>query len=83
LHSYKEENQRYKQRHQELENSKAASGNHDASDDLRREITLLKSRIESLEKEMMNQEIELKVANKNLKDKNNDPTVSFNVHMGG
>ncbi|KAG5682976.1 hypothetical protein PVAND_012290 [Polypedilum vanderplanki] len=67
LHAYKEENQRLKVRLQELENSKGGgSGSLSSSDaltdDLRREITLLKSRIEGLEKELMNQEVELKAA---------------------
>jgi hypothetical protein len=59
------------------------------TDDLRREITLLKSRIEGLEKELMNQEIELKAAKVSLKDKNNDPMVKnlsvlfqqFSLHL--
>lgn len=59
------------------------------TDDLRREITLLKSRIEGLEKELMNQEVELKAAKMSLKDKNNDPTVKnlsqvfqqFSLHL--
>lgn len=79
LHSYKEENQRLKIRLQELENSKGgainASGSDALTDDLRREITLLKSRIEGLEKELMNQELELKAAKVSLKDKNNDPMI--------
>lgn len=85
LHSYKEENQRLKLRYQELEASKtgASTGGSavpnaastELTEDLRREITLLKSRIEDLEKELVNQEIELKAANKSLKEKQNDPTV--------
>jgi homer protein len=59
------------------------------TDDLRREITLLKSRIEGLEKELMNQEVELKAAKVSLKDKNNDPMVKnlsrlfqqFSIHL--
>lgn len=101
LHSYKEDNQRLKIRYQELETSKgsntatgsagsaANTGNTEMADELRREISLLKSRIEDLEKELMNQEIELKAANKSLKDKQNDPTVKqlttlcsqFSVHI--
>ncbi|EAT36841.1 AAEL011093-PA, partial [Aedes aegypti] len=93
LHSYKEENQRLKIRYQELEASKggsttggAPSGSAGATtemaDELRREIALLKSRIEDLEKELMNQEIELKAANKSLKDKQNDPTVRSSFAIG-
>ncbi|XP_021700111.1 homer protein homolog 2 isoform X1 [Aedes aegypti] len=100
LHSYKEENQRLKIRYQELEASKggsttggapsgSAAATTEMADELRREIALLKSRIEDLEKELMNQEIELKAANKSLKDKQNDPTVKqlttlcsqFSVHI--
>lgn len=85
LHSYKEENQRLKIRYQELEASKGSSStgssavpnaaSTELTEEFRREITLLKSRIEDLEKELMNQEIELKAANKSLKEKQNDPTV--------
>lgn len=99
LHSYKEESQRMKIRYQELESSKGgAAGSNNAgpnaantelAEDLQREIALLKSRIEDLEKELMNQEIELKAANKSLKDKQNDPTVKqlttlcnqFGIHI--
>ena len=82
LHSYKEENQRLKLRYQELEASKGNTASNDINDineELKREISLLKTRIEGLEKELMNQEIELKAANKTLKDKQNDPTV--NLHF--
>lgn len=59
------------------------------TDDLRKEISLLKNRIEGLEKELMNQEMELKTAKISLKDKNNDPTIKnlsalfqqFSLHM--
>lgn len=77
LHSYKEENQRLKVRLQDLENAKSGSisSNDALTDDLRREISILKNRIEGLEKELMNQEIELKAAKVSLKDKNNDPMI--------
>jgi len=91
LHSYKEENQRLKARVQELENAKSGSlsSSEALTDDLRREITLLKSRIEGLEKELMNQEAELKAAKVSLKDKNNDPMIKnlsavfqqFSIHL--
>ncbi|XP_058820562.1 homer protein homolog 2 isoform X2 [Topomyia yanbarensis] len=99
LHSYKEESQRMKARYQELEASKGGTvgsnnsgpnaGSTEITDDLRHEISLLKSRIEDLEKELMNQEVELKAANKSLKEKQNDPTVKqlttlcnqFGVHI--
>jgi homer protein len=59
------------------------------TDDLRREISLLKNRIEGLERDLMNQEVELKAAKVCLKDKNNDPTVKnlsalfqqFSLHL--
>lgn len=88
LHSYKEENQRLKLRYQDLEAGKggavplAGGGNAagvastELTEELRREIVSLKSRIEGLEADLMNQEVELKAANKSLKDKQNDPTVS-------
>ena len=91
LHSYKEENQRLKIRFQELENAKSGSvsGNEALTDDLRKEITHLKSRIEGLEKELMNQEAELKAAKTSLKEKNNDPMIKnlaalfqqFSLHL--
>ncbi|XP_053693483.1 homer protein homolog 2 [Sabethes cyaneus] len=85
LHSYKEENQRLKVRYQELEASKGGitgvnNGgpnitSTEIADELRREIALLKTKIEDLEKQLMKQDIELKTANKSLKDKQNDPTM--------
>lgn len=59
------------------------------TDDLRREIALLKNRIEGLERDLMNQEVELKAAKVSLKDKNNDPMVKnlsllfqqFSLHL--
>lgn len=74
-----------------MENLKggSVSGSEALTDDLRKEITLLKSRIEGLEKELMNQEAELKAAKMSLKDKNNDPMVKnlsalfqqFSLHL--
>ena len=92
LHSYKEENQRLKLRLQELENSKSSgsvSGSEALTDDLLKEISHLKGRIEGLEKELMNQEVELKATKVSLKDKNNDPMVKnlsvlfqqFSLHL--
>lgn len=75
-----------------MENSKSGSvSSSDAlTDDLRKEIGLLKNRIEGLEKELMNQEVELKATKTSLKDKNNDPMVKnlaalfqqFSLHLG-
>lgn len=82
MHSYKEENQRLKTKFAELENAKAD----DVSDDLRREIILLKNRIEGLEKELKAQDLELKTANKMVKEKSNDQLVSvqlFSIKLGG
>lgn len=92
MHSYKEENQRLKVRLQEFEKAGGGGGGSasDAlTDDLRREITLLKSRIEGLERDLMNQEVELKAAKVSLKDKNNDPMIKnlsvlfqqFSLHL--
>jgi len=74
-----------------LENSKSGSisGNDALTDDLRREIAHLKSRIESLEKELINQEAELKATKTSLKDKANDPLIKnlsslfqqFSLHL--
>lgn len=74
-----------------MENSKggSVSGNDALTDDLRKEISNLKSRIEGLEKELMSQEAELKAAKVSLKDKNNDPMVKnlsvlfqqFSLHL--
>ncbi|XP_053957390.1 homer protein homolog 2 isoform X1 [Anastrepha ludens] len=78
LHTYKEENIRLKR---ELDVIRAggggsvasgASGGGEIAEDLRREIGLLKGRIESLENELMSQEIELKAANMSLRDKSLD-----------
>lgn len=85
LQSYKEENQRLKIRYQDLEISKeaVATSSSDSSlalgnaetDELRKEIILQRSKIESLESDIMKQEIELKAANKSLKEIQNDPMV--------
>lgn len=74
-----------------MENSKSGSvsGNDAMSEELRKEIILLKSRIEGLEKELMNQEMELKATKSSLRDKNNDPMVKnlsalfqqFSLHL--
>lgn len=67
----------------------ASAANEALTDDLRREITLLKGRIEGLERDLVNQEVELKAAKVSLKDKNNDPMVKnlsvlfqqFSLHL--
>ncbi|XP_058062619.1 homer protein homolog 1 [Anopheles bellator] len=84
LHSYKEENQRLKLRYQDIEAAAKGAGtaapaapggtvSTELTEELRREIVSLKSRIEGLEGDLMNQEVELKAANKSLKEKQNDP----------
>lgn len=74
-----------------MENLKSGSvsGTEALTDDLRKEISMLKGRIEGLEKELMNQEAELKAAKVSLKDKSNDPMMKnlsalfqqFSLHM--
>lgn len=87
LHTYKEENLRLKRDIDAIKpggstggttatGGSAAAATADANDELRRETNLLKSRIQSLEKEMLSTEIELKAANKNLAEKSNDQSVS-------
>lgn len=73
LHTYKEENARLKD---VLKGGGQFIGS-DMNEELRRETILLKNRIESLEKELKGQELELKAANLSLKDKSNDPNVSL------
>ncbi|XP_055387892.1 homer protein homolog 2 isoform X2 [Condylostylus longicornis] len=81
LHTYKEENMRLKR---EIDNfmqsgitpSTTCTSNTEVAEDLRREVGLLKGRIESLEKELKTQELELKAANKSLKDKCNDQSIA-------
>lgn len=79
LHTYKEENIRLKREMDGIKGGAGipvSAGSNELVDDLRREIVLLKGRIESLEKELMTQEMELKTANLSLKDKNNDQSVT-------
>lgn len=78
LHTYKEENLRLKRDIDAIKPAAGGGGNGatEINEEMRRETILLKSRIQSLEKEMMNAEIELKAANKSLKEKSNDQTVS-------
>lgn len=86
LHQYKEENLRLKR---EMEAMKpmvgggsgggGAAAANEINEDMRIEIIKLKSHIISLEKEMQshNQELELKTSKMNLRDKNNDQSVSY------
>lgn len=51
------------------------------SDELRREVALLKGRVQTLEKELMNAEIELRAAKKELKEKAGDNSVSVALNF--
>lgn len=49
-------------------------------DEMRREIVFLKNRVQGLEKDLLNADIELKATNKTLKEKsNNEQVVRSNV----
>uniref|UniRef100_A0A1A9ZVV1 WH1 domain-containing protein n=1 Tax=Glossina pallidipes TaxID=7398 RepID=A0A1A9ZVV1_GLOPL len=76
LHTYKEENIRLKRELELMRSSGAGSSggtgnNTDLTEELNRELANLKARNESLEMELMNQGLQLKTANLNLKDTNN------------
>ncbi|XP_055701946.1 homer protein homolog 2 [Phlebotomus papatasi] len=79
LHTYKEENIRMKARIQEMEGCSKDGG--EMADDLRKEVISLKGKIESLESELKNQEIELRGANMSLKDRSNDQSVKMKQLM--
>ncbi|XP_037961037.1 homer protein homolog 2 isoform X2 [Teleopsis dalmanni] len=86
LHTYKEENIRLKREMELLRTGITVPGGPGAgggeiAEDLRREITLLKGRIESLENELMNQELELKAANTSLRDKSNEQAIAKMVEL--
>jgi len=78
LHTYKEENIRLKRDMEQLcvgGGVVAAAGGGATEDELRREVATLKARTEQLQKELMQQELELKSANISLREKSNDQTV--------
>lgn len=78
LHTYKEENIRLKRDMEQLcvgGGLVAAAGGGATEDELRREVATLKARTEQLQKELMQQELELKSANISLREKSNDQTV--------
>lgn len=80
LHTYKEENLRLKRDIDSIKPNAAgaaAAGNVSAegAEEARREIAMLKNRVQTLEKELMNAEIELRAANKALKDKSMENNV--------
>lgn len=45
------------------------------TDEMRRELIFLKNRVQVLEKDLMNADVELKASNLSLKEKNNDQVV--------
>lgn len=51
------------------------------NDEMRREIVFLKNRVQVLEKDLTNADIELKAANKSLKEKSNDQVVRSDVRL--
>ncbi|XP_037822960.1 LOW QUALITY PROTEIN: homer protein homolog 2-like [Lucilia sericata] len=82
LHTYKEENIRLKR---EIELIRAGApvpasvggaASNELVEELRRELAVLKARNESLQNELMNQELELKTANLNLREKCNDQAMA-------
>ncbi|TMW48568.1 hypothetical protein DOY81_006357, partial [Sarcophaga bullata] len=82
LHTYKEENIRLKR---EIELIRAGAPvpasvggavSSELVEELRRELAVLKARNESLQNELMNQELELKAANMNLREKCNDQAMA-------
>lgn len=79
LHTYKEENLRLKREMDAMKPLLGGGGNNESNEEMRIEIIKLKSHIISLEKEIQshNQELELKMSKMNLRDKNNDQSVSY------
>lgn len=80
LHTYKEENLRLKRDIDSIKPnaSGAAAGNtSEVAEEARREIVMLKNRVQTLEKELMNAEIELRAADKAIKDKSMDNNVRY------
>lgn len=60
----------------------ATGGSSAMDEELRKENVMLKVQVQTLEKDLMNAQIELKVAHQNLKDKSNDQSVSVNCFWG-
>lgn len=60
-------------------NASTGSNSTENTDEMRREIIFLKNRVQVLEKDLLNTDIELKASNKSLKEKNNDQVVSYNI----
>lgn len=86
LHTYKEENIRLKRDMEQLcvgGGLVAAAGGGATEDELRREVATLKARTEQLQKELMQQELELKSANISLREKSNDQTLAKLSEVNG
>lgn len=56
-------------------NASTAANSSESSDEMRREVIFLKNRVQVLEKDLMNADVELKATNLSLKEKNNDQVV--------
>lgn len=79
LHTYKEENLRLKLAMDAMKPAGNTTGTNSTenNDEMRREIIFLKNRVQVLEKDLMNADIELKASNKSLKEKSNDQIVRY------
>lgn len=82
MHTYKEENIRLKREIELIRSGApvpnsvvAGAASSELVEELRRELAVLKARNESLQNELMSQEVELKTANMNLREKCNDQAV--------
>lgn len=84
LHTYKEENLRMKR---DMDAMKPAGGGGSAAggdeDMLRRDILLLRNRVQTLEKDLQSGELELKGAQKQLKERPTEGNVSGGVWFDG
>ncbi|XP_005177424.1 homer protein homolog 2 isoform X1 [Musca domestica] len=83
LHTYKEENIRLKREIELIRSGApvpnsvvAGAASSELVEELRRELAVLKARNESLQNELMSQEVELKTANMNLREKCNDQAMT-------
>lgn len=82
LHQYKEENLRLKRDMDANKPGGSGSSGNAMDEELRKENMMLKMQIQTLEKELMNAQIELKVVHQNLKEKSNDQSVSLVTLFG-
>lgn len=87
MHTYKEENIRLKREIEliragaQVPSSVTGPVSSELVEDLRRELAVLKARNESLQNELMNQELELKTANMSLREKCNDQSVNLGKYI--